>query len=134
MGMCSDFLNEEDMMQHTANSIGVTVLLTPKYHAELAGEGVEYLWACAKGAYRNMSLKEKKGKDNCKVSVRHCLSKEVITKVRIQKFARRARQYLMAYHAIDKGQLDEQTLLIEKNWSNRTHKAYCAVQDSSLRL
>jgi hypothetical protein len=109
MGMCSDFLNEESMLQHVAKNLGVTVLLTPKCHAELAGEGVEYVWACAKGAYRNMSLKQKKGKDNFKASVRYCLSEEVITKVRIRKFARRARQYLMAYHAIDTQQLDEQT-------------------------
>ena len=56
MGMCSDFLNEEGMVQHIAKNLGVTVLLTPKCHAE------RYLWACAKGAYRNMSLQEKKGK------------------------------------------------------------------------
>jgi hypothetical protein len=60
MGMCHDFMNEEGMLQHIANkSIGVKVLLTPKCHAELAGEGVEYVWACAKGAYRNVSLQEK---------------------------------------------------------------------------
>ena len=110
MGMCEDFLNEEGMLQHIANNLGVTVLLTPKCHAELAGEGVEYVWACAKGNYRSMSLKHKRGKDNFKASIRHCLSEEVITKVRIRKFARRARQYLMAYHAIDTHQVDEQTL------------------------
>ena len=109
MGMCFDFLNEEGMMQHIAKEIGVVVLLTPKCHAELAGEGVEYLWACAKGAYRNLTLRQKKGKDNFNASVRHCLSEEVITKVRIRKFARRARQYLMAYHAIDTQQVDKQT-------------------------
>jgi hypothetical protein len=109
MGMCHDFLNEEGMLQHIANTLGVTVLLTPKCHAELAGEGVEYVWACAKGAYRSMSLKQKRGKDNFKASIRFCLSEEVITKVRIRKFATRARQYLMAYHAIDTHQVDEQT-------------------------
>jgi hypothetical protein len=88
MGKCFDFFNKERIMQHIAEEIGVVVLLTPKCHAELAGEGVEYLWACAKGAYRNMTLCQKKGKDNFKASVRHCLSEEVITKVRIRKFAR----------------------------------------------
>ena len=96
MGMCFDFLNEEGMLEHIAKNLGVTVLLTPKCHAELAGEGVEYVWACAKGAYRNMSLQQKKGKDNFKASVCFCLSEEVVTKVRVRKFARRARQYLMA--------------------------------------
>jgi hypothetical protein len=33
----------------------------------------------------------------------------VITRERVRKFGRRARQYLMAYHAIDSGQVDEQT-------------------------
>jgi hypothetical protein len=47
--------------------------LTPKCHAELAGDGVECVWAFAKGAFRNMSLKQKKGKDNLRpVSVTVC--------------------------------------------------------------
>ncbi len=70
MGMCFDFLNKEGMMQHIAKEIGAVVLLTPKCHAELAGEGVELLWACAKGAYRKMTLCQKKEKDNFKASVR----------------------------------------------------------------
>ncbi|KAI2513328.1 hypothetical protein MHU86_1099 [Fragilaria crotonensis] len=97
-------------MQHIAKGLGVKVLVTPKCHAELAGEGVEYVWACTKGAYRNMSpLQQKRGNDNFRASVRHCLSEEVITTVRIRKFARRAQQYMMAYHAIDTKQVDEQT-------------------------
>ena len=48
MGMSFDFLNKEGMLQHIANNLGVTVLLTPKCHAELAGKGVQYVWACAK--------------------------------------------------------------------------------------
>ena len=38
-----------------------------------------------------------------------CLSKEVITKVRISIFARRARQNLMKYHAVDTQQIEKQT-------------------------
>ena len=41
MGMCADFLNEEGMLQYIATKIGITVLLTPKCHAELAGEAIE---------------------------------------------------------------------------------------------
>jgi hypothetical protein len=80
-------------------------MLTPKCHAEIAGEGVEYMWACSKGAYRNLALKEKKGEENFIAGVRHCLSRQVISVERIRKFARRARQYLVAYHAIDSGQV-----------------------------
>ena len=64
MAMCSDFLNEEGMMEHIGAKLGVEVMLTPKCHAKIAGEGVEYMWACSKGAYRNLALKDKKGKEN----------------------------------------------------------------------
>jgi hypothetical protein len=109
MGMCHDFLNEEGMLQHITNCLGVKVILTPKCHAELAGEGIKYLWGQAKGTFRSLSLNKKKGKDNFKVSIHYCLSDEVITRDRVRKFGRRARQYLMAYHAIDTNQLDEKT-------------------------
>ena len=109
MGLCIDFMNEEGMLQHIAKCIGVEVLLTPKCHAELAGEGVEYVWGGAKGEYRRLSLAQKRGKDNFKTSLYHCLSEEVITIERVRKYARRARQYMMAYHAVDTGQVDPQT-------------------------
>ena len=60
------------------NRIGVEVILTPKCHAELAGEGVECVWGVAKGEYRRLSLAQKRGKDNFKASLYHCLSEEVI--------------------------------------------------------
>jgi hypothetical protein len=44
MGLCHDTLNEEGMLQHIAKCIGAEVLLTPRRYAELAGEGVEYVW------------------------------------------------------------------------------------------
>ncbi len=70
MGMCHNFLNEEGMLQHIAKNLGVTVLLTPNCHAELAGKGVEYVWACAKkGTSRSLTLKQKRGKDNFKASI-----------------------------------------------------------------
>ena len=88
MGLCHDFLNEEGMLQHIANSIGVQVLLTPKCHAELAGEGVEYVWGRAKAEYRRLSLAQKRGKDNFKASLNYCLSEEVIRIERVRKYAR----------------------------------------------
>ena len=106
MGLCHDFLNEEGMLQHIAKRIGVEVLLTPKCHAELAGEGVEYVWGGGKDEYRRLSLPQKRGKGNFKTSVHYCLSEEVIPIERVRKYARRAGQYLMAYHAVDTGQVD----------------------------
>jgi hypothetical protein len=106
MGLCTDFLHEQGMMEFIGAKLGVEVILTPKCHAELAGEGVEYMWACAKGWYRTLSLREKRGKENFKMSVRKCLSAKVLSVERIRKFSRRARQYKLAYHFFDSGQTD----------------------------
>ena len=48
---CSDFKDEETALEHLGTQLGVTVRLTPKFHAELAGEGVEYSWAHSKAFY-----------------------------------------------------------------------------------
>ena len=42
LGNCRDFKEEETALQFLGTQVGVTVLLTPKFHAELAGEGVKY--------------------------------------------------------------------------------------------
>ena len=44
--------------------MGVLVDRTPKCHCELAGEGIECSWGCAKNHYRRVSLKRKKSKDS----------------------------------------------------------------------
>jgi hypothetical protein len=90
MAMCPDFLNEDGMMEHIGANLGVEVMLTPKCHAKIAGEGVEYMWACSEGAYRNLALKDNRGKENFIAGVRHCLSAQVNSVERIQKFAKRA--------------------------------------------
>jgi hypothetical protein len=48
MGMCHDVLNDEEgMLQNIAKNLSMTILLTQKCHAKLAGGGVEYVWAFA---------------------------------------------------------------------------------------
>ena len=38
---CSDFKNKETALQYFGSQLGFEVLLTPKFHTELAGEGIE---------------------------------------------------------------------------------------------
>jgi hypothetical protein len=44
LGKCKDFKEEETALQFLGTQLGVTVFLTPKFNAELAGEGVDYSW------------------------------------------------------------------------------------------
>jgi hypothetical protein len=48
---CNDFKDKETALEYLGTQLGVTVKLTPKFHAELAGEGVEYSWAHSKSFY-----------------------------------------------------------------------------------
>jgi hypothetical protein len=69
-------------------SMGVEVDRTPKCHCEIAGEGIEYTWAHSKNYIRNILLDKKRGKENFKACVRHCLSRELLTTRVIQKFSK----------------------------------------------
>ena len=111
MSNCQDFKEEETALQHLGRQLGVTVLLTPKFHAELAGEGVEYSWAHAKAFYRRLPVSRKRGRDNFKQLVKESTCPEnVLTKVRIEKFASRARAYICTYHHIEEEKNKKQRL------------------------
>jgi len=56
MASCQDFAEELTALQHVGQVLGVTVHITPKFHAEMAGEGIEYSWAVCKSVYRKMPL------------------------------------------------------------------------------
>ncbi|KAI2488938.1 hypothetical protein MHU86_25992 [Fragilaria crotonensis] len=104
---CYDFKEEETALQFLGSQLGVVVNLTPKFHAELAGEGVEYSWAHSKAFYRRMPLSRKRGRDNFKQLVKDCTWPiKVLTKERIEKFASRARAYICTYHHLE--QLQQQ--------------------------
>ena len=96
---CTDFREEETALQYLGRQLGVTVQLTPKFHAELAGEGVEYCWAHAKAYYRRIPVSRKRGRENFKQLVKECTCPTtVLTKDRIERFASRARAYICTYH------------------------------------
>jgi hypothetical protein len=43
MAECIDFKEEKTALQYLGTQLGVSVQLTPKFHAERAGEGIEYV-------------------------------------------------------------------------------------------
>ena len=99
MGKCVDFEDEMTEIQAMGSNMGVQVLSTTKYHAELAGEGIEYTWGVAKSVYRKIKLIDKKGRTNFIENVEKCLSpNEHLTPANIRRFARRARCYVTYYN------------------------------------
>jgi hypothetical protein len=105
MSNCVDFEGEDSLLQSMGREMGVLVDHTPKCHCELAGEGIEYSWGCAKNHYRRLPLALKKGKQQFRETVRKCFSREVITIERVHLFSQRARAYTLAYYAMRQQQL-----------------------------
>lgn len=62
MESCHDFQNEVTQLQTIASTYGIRVEMTPKYHAEIAGCGIEYSWGAAKSRYRQIPLENKRKK------------------------------------------------------------------------
>jgi hypothetical protein len=98
MAKCPDFMEEETALQFLGSQLGIEVMLTPKFHCEFAGEGIEYCWAHAKAKMRRTPIHEKKGRNNFIALVSRCLcSASVLTQERIRKFSSRARAYICTY-------------------------------------
>jgi hypothetical protein len=94
----------------------VTVKSTPKYHCEMAGEGVEFDWALSKNWFKRTLLKNRKTSSQFLAMVRRAISTEVMTVARVRKCARRARAYICAYNELhnSKGETKLIFLDIEK--------------------
>jgi hypothetical protein len=94
---CLDFANEATELQTMGEKMGVRVIATTKFHAEMAGEGIEYLWGVAKSWYRSKPLEAKRKKASFLQLVRDCLDPALLNKEKVRSFSKRARSYICAY-------------------------------------
>jgi hypothetical protein len=98
---CTDFKDEKSDLEHLAAELSgrettISILFTPKYHCELAGEGIEYCWGEAKQMYIKLPLNKKKSWESFRKCVAVCLSKVNIEMCR--QFLVKARGYMLGYH------------------------------------
>ena len=99
MASCLDFANEISQLQAIGTQMGSEVMLTPKFHCEMAGEGIEYAWGVSKSIYRSKKLADKKSLSGFHHLVKNqCLSKVAIPLVSVRRFSHRARSYICAYY------------------------------------
>jgi hypothetical protein len=99
METCDDFQNEVTQLQFVASKYGYAVEMTPKYHAEIAGCGIEYSWGAAKSRYRQIPLERKRKKADFKQAVSDSIA--VLTKETVRKCDRKARSYVQAYYYLE---------------------------------
>ena len=94
-------MNELTLLQFYGKRMGVKINRTPKCHPELAGEGIEYLWAIAKLLYRRTEIEKKRNKQ-----LFHTLVKEVtnpsssLNIQRVRACSKKAREYMVLYKVV----------------------------------
>jgi hypothetical protein len=119
LASCLDFADEITELQAKGEEMEVRVVIpTTKFHAEMAGEGIEYLWGVGKGWYRSKPLELKRKKASFLQLVHDVVDPKLrmMTKKRVWSFSKRARAYICAYYAFEKekiGRRDNQDLLKE---------------------
>ena len=102
---CLDFKYKKSAMQKLAEELSkrhqrkIELLISPKYHCELAGEGIEYGWGLFKKYYRRTEHVDKKGRQKFTSCVKKCLEK--VTVEHIRRFSSRARRYMLTYSLLD---------------------------------
>jgi len=89
LGACPDFKYEKSAMQKLAEDLSVLhsrkveLLITPKYHCELAGEGIEYGWGLFKKDFRRTPHAEKKGRERFETCVKRSLKRVIVLRMRM---------------------------------------------------
>ncbi len=105
MSNCQDFVEEKSAMQvllddlSSTGSLKIELPISPKYHCELAGEGIEYTWGMLKKYYRSLLLEMKNMKKKFKECVRQ--SALYIKQKNVKKISAKCRRQMMAYHECD---------------------------------
>ena len=108
MADCADFKEEKSAMEvllqelssKSYNNQKIDLLVSPKYHCELVGEGVEYAWGMMKQYFRSLSLDKK----NTKAKFDRVVIETVgfVSQQKVEMFSTRCRRYMMAYSYLNK--------------------------------
>ncbi|CAM9642953.1 unnamed protein product, partial [Sphacelaria rigidula] len=101
LGQLPDFKNECTALQHTVQKRGHILVLSPKFHPEVAGVGIEYSWGMSKLKFRR-ELNDEVPKNLHQNILAFMCRKNILTLSRIRRFARRTRDYCRAYLKLEK--------------------------------
>jgi hypothetical protein len=94
------------------HQLGVSVIITPKLHAEHTREGIMYSWGITKGVNRCKPLRAKRGKESFKALVEECTSREILSTKTVHKLSRWARACICAYYHFMRANAMETTLTL----------------------
>ena len=94
LGNCADFKGQRSELQVAIEERGHQMALSPKFHCELAGVGIEYSWGKAKQYFRMHSTGQS---NDITVRIDAAISQTHITLGLVRKYARICRDYMRGY-------------------------------------
>ena len=92
LGNCPDFRNETGALQALIELRGHILIMSPKGHCELAGDGIEYDWGRMKQRFRRKNKYR-----HFHQLILDSMSRDSLPLSTSRKFARKARSYRRAY-------------------------------------
>ena len=105
---CANVQSQKSLLEKVVYERGHLLVLSPKYHPELAGVGVEYCWGHSKYRFRNHfnDLVAKNLKSNV---LKTCAPAELSHEV-VLAFARKTKECQMVYKTIKMEMIEEGTI------------------------
>ena len=108
--------------------------LYPKFHCELAGEGIEYAWGVMKRIYRKQPMKVKRSSKGFQSLVWECVKASSINSA--QLLSRKTRRYMMVHHHRRLELKSENKSGAVSDWSHQKtemfHKIYRSHRDVNI--
>jgi len=90
LSQCKDFKNGQSQLEKIGAKYGYEIWFTPKYHCELAGEGIEYMRGYVKWIYRCIKKEKNSTKRMFEDCVKQIVNVYMVSAKRIRRFSRRA--------------------------------------------
>jgi hypothetical protein len=114
-----DFISELTLLQYHGGKLGVLVDRTLKCNPELAGEGIQSVWALAEIHYQNQPLVCKRTKEAFRTLVDVSLSLNNLDIVQVQKCSRQACKYMLLYKAYEQVMQSERNKLPSSEFNDQ---------------
>ena len=108
LGRLPMFHETKSMLEAIVENSDHKLLLSSKYHAEVAGQGIEYCFGRTKWWYKKYNVAGSAA--SLRDLSRKAFESSVVTKDHARKFARKARDYQRIYRAGVKGLAAESTI------------------------
>ena len=112
--------------------MGVSIDRTPKCHPEMAGEGIEYIWALAKLQYRRATIIKKRSKVKFRQLVSECTDPCFNLNIhRVRSCSKKARSYMKLYRAVNDVSFGENGTVNKHNVLESSIKLYLKLKKKS---